>query len=346
MPTAELESDVKRVIVGALPASVTPSSTTVEPLSWDHRRFPGIFWRKPDPFIPDILTKEMRLLGGVKIGESEKAMVVVEGRPYAIIPSGDWLQDDIGVKGGDGGMRGMELIWVDMRQFEASCHISGVRTAGGRTIDVECDLRFRVTDANALVRNLVMEYDVKSKDLDPMIQIMFEKAVISEVGKRATLDLPTKTSRAVMAVLMGQMGGWGMEPVAVRLSEAPPWARGKAPPIAREPAPSSDVSRSQLHEFLLKTRKKAVVDMAAPDLEWDAAPKRWVPKSRKGEVKCDGCGDNDGDLYALCEVTCRSSTKCRLCRECLPKRKMCAFTSINVRTSELWMKEMLEKSAP
>jgi hypothetical protein len=59
-------------------------------------------------------------------------------------------------------------------------------------------------------------------------------------------------------------------------------------------------------------------------LEWDTAPKRWVPASRREEIKCDGCGER-ANLFAMCTLSCKFLHKCVLCRKCYLIRKSCTF---------------------
>jgi hypothetical protein len=286
-------------------------------------RFQGFFWKMLDISVPDIRFHDMQLLEGFKIREFEEVVIIVGGSPYIIIPSGEWLlKEGIGF---DGEVKKMGLVWVDMRPFETSHRIS-VSTGGGKLVDIDCGLQFRVTDVIVLVRNLILGYDIMWKDLGQMVYGLLEEVTISEIGKRETLDL-TAGTEVLRAALTQQMSYWGMEAVSIRLSESSPDGEEGVPPIQREPAPSANNTRSQLHsplERVMNNVMKGGQKFPLTIMNWDAASKRWVPQTRKGEVKCDGCG-GDCNMYAQCEVVCRASTKCRLCRECYPKRVMCAF---------------------
>lgn len=59
-------------------------------------------------------------------------------------------------------------------------------------------------------------------------------------------------------------------------------------------------------------------------LEWDTAPRGWVPSSMKGQLTCDGCGART-EAFAECRLSCRFPKKCRLCKSCYLQRNNCAF---------------------
>ncbi|MBO3803974.1 MAG: hypothetical protein JTT11_08940, partial [Candidatus Brockarchaeota archaeon] len=211
-------------------------------------------------------------------------------------------------------------------------------------LDLECTLFFRVTDPAVLVRNLILdEGKYLEKDVDQKIHEVMEEVVASELSKHRASDLPLLAD-AIKESLNKEMGNWGMEAAGFTLNSLTQ-PRDKIRPIAREPAPGAEVQREPIiqvpkapgvelpkatqhpAEFrsLSKREQQPVAGKGlSTDADWESRAKKWVPLSKRGEVKCDGCA-NDVDWFAECDQNCRSSGKCKLCKECFAKRNMCAF---------------------
>jgi hypothetical protein len=121
----------------------------------------------------------------------------------------------------------------------------------------------------------------------------------------------------------------GLDVLPEAKKEVTPTPMPKLAP-AREQRASIEAERQQIRDLMtraiLRREQQAPVShVPMSDIEWETLPRRWVPQSKKGEVKCDGCG-SDVDLYAECNMTCKTGNKCRLCKECFSKRKICAFS--------------------
>jgi hypothetical protein len=312
-----------RVSVGVIPTTSAPDIVTqdIELVSWDHDKFPGIYWRIPDQTSLDVRYQDMRLIDGLRIGEFEKVVIVKGEKPCAIVPNGDWLfKGDIGSDENDG-QANTEFIWVDMRQFEMTRLISGAPTREG-VIDLKCGLLFKVRDPEALIRNWVLDENKLGKSIHGVL----EDLIRSEVGKRKPLDLD-RAADAVKEAMDQSVGTWGVEVMSVRLSALSPVGKERVPLVIREPNLAvEEKAQPVLAEALRREHPPLRGEKPeARDDEWERATKRWVPQARKGGVKCDGCGNDDIDWYADCAVICQSKVRCRLCKECFPKRRICAL---------------------
>jgi len=310
----ELESEFAQISAGVLPASAVPKSIIdqTELVGWDHEKRLGMIWRIPDPSTPDDGFQNMAMIEGLSVREHEKVVILVEERPRAIIPNGKWLvkRDHDARKEGPPRDQKLELVWVDLREFETSRKLSAIPTGGGKKLDFDCTLHFRVTDPGIMVRNLILEGNVSSeKELDRKIHELIEETVAG-IAKSRSGDSLSITQQARES-LTKRMGDWGMDLVSIKLDCLPepkrevplPPPRESIPPITTQPIP----------------QKKASLDV-----DWEAVTKRWIPLARKGEIKCDGCG-NEVDYFAECNFTCRLGNKCKLCKDCFIKRKLCAF---------------------
>lgn len=328
----ELESEFARISAGVLPASAVPKSIIdqTDLVSWDHDKRLGMVWRVPDPSTPDDGYQNMTMIEGLSVREHEKVVILVEERPRAIIPNGDWLMKrdhDTRKEGAQKDQR-LELVWVDLREFETSRKLLAVPSEGGKKSDFDCTLHFRVTDPGIMVRNLILEENVSSgKDLDRKIHELIEEAV-SGIVKLRSGDSSSIVQPAREA-LAKRMGDWGMELVSIKLDRLPeprkeaplPPPRETIPPIAAQRQPL----RAIMAKAILKREQQTPTNKSSLDVDWETVTKRWIPLARKGEIKCDGCG-SEVDYFAECNLACRLGNKCKLCKECFIKRKQCAFS--------------------
>jgi len=331
MSTSELESEFARISLGMLPASAVPKNVMhqIDFVSWDHQIFPGLVWRIPDPSLPEIRYHDAGMIEGLRVQEFERVIILVEEKIRAVIPNGDWiLKREAGMKEERGAKtQKMELIWVDKRQFETSRRIPGVKTQDGAVMDLDCTLLFRIVDPVTLVRNLILdEGKYLEKDVDQKIYEVMEEVVISEISKNRASDIH-KLENGVRESLNKEMSNWGMEAAGLKLNSVLQ-TRGQIQPALREPSPGIEATKPMQQtafKSLAKKEQQAVASRGlSPEAEWEARTKKWVPLSKRGEVKCDGCA-NDVDWFAECDQNCRSTGRCKLCKECYLKRKMCAF---------------------
>lgn len=333
MSTMELESEFARISAGVLPASAVPKSIIdqTELVVWDHEKHLGMIWRIPDSSNPDEGYQNMAMIEGLSVREHEKVVILLEERPRAIIPNGDWLMKrdaDIRKETGQKDQK-LEMIWVDMREFETSRKILGLRSEGRKKADFGCALHFKIDDPGVLVRNLILDENISGgKELDQKIYDTIEEIATSEIAKLEDTS-PTLMVQSVKETLEKRMGDWGMDVVSIKLDCIPEPRKEIPLPPPREPLPAINAQRQPLRALMakaiLKREQQVPSNKASLNTEWETISKRWVPLARKGQVKCDGCG-SEVDLYVDCTVACRSGSKCKLCKECFPKRKLCAFS--------------------
>jgi len=332
MSTMELESEFARISAGVLPASAVPKSIIdqTELVGWDHEKRLGMIWRIPDPSTPDDGFQNMAMIEGLSVREHEKVVILVEERPRAIIPNGDWLMKRDHDTRKEGPLRDqrLELVWVDLREFETSRKLLAIPSEGGKKSDFDCTLHFRVTDPGIMVRNLIIEENVSSgKELDRKIHDVIEETV-SGIAKSKSGDSLSITQQARES-LTKRMGDWGMELVSIKLDRLPEPKKEAPLPPPRETIPPITTQRQPLRAIMakaiLKREQPIPQNKSSLDVEWEAITKRWIPLARKGEIKCDGCG-SEVDYFAECNLTCRLGNKCKLCKDCFTKRKSCAFS--------------------
>jgi len=328
----ELESEFARISAGVLPASSVPKSIIdqTEFVGWDHEKRLGMIWRVPDPSTPDDGYQNVAMIEGLSVREHEKVVVLVEERLRAIIPNGEWLMKreyDTRKEGFKDDQR-YELVWVDLREFETSRKLLAVPTEGGKKSDFDCTLHFRVTDPGIMVRNLILEENVLSgRELDLKIDGAIEGAV-SGIAK-LRLGASSSIVQPAREALAKRIGDWGMELVSLKLDRMPEPRKEAPHPPPREPITPIGTQRQPpraiMEKAILKPEQQTPANIASLDVDWETVTKRWIPLTRKGEIKCDGCG-NDVDYFAECNLTCRLGNKCKLCKDCFIKRKLCAFS--------------------
>ncbi|MGQ9513937.1 MAG: hypothetical protein ACUVTL_02625 [Thermoproteota archaeon] len=150
--------------------------------------------------------------------------------------------------------------------------------------------------------------------------------MISELTRHRMAELP-KIVEIMKENLNKEMNNWGIEAIDLKINSVLQ-SREEVKQVSHEPTPSIEVKIPQrpitFRNVVRRDQQSIVSRSISSEVEWENATKRWVPQSKRGEVKCDGCS-SDLDWYADCDQNCRSSSKCKLCKECYLKRKICAF---------------------
>ncbi len=337
MPSQDLGSELARASLGIVPASSVPEIVLSQfsLISWDHQKAPGFFWRLPSLTWQDLNEGKVTSIDGFKVEKYETLVVLREGKIVALVPEGSWvMKPDSGLEGKETNGSWLEIVWVDLRPKTFGFDVDELHVQGTR-FRLQGELTIRIADPAKLVEHLLL---MQSKDFMFMDDVL-ERLSILIRGEASSLEHrdPSWQSSLLESVrkkLSDEILEWGLvltdlktagETSAIGSFRGEEASSGEEGRVVKE----SDVRTATISPQVAieaSPVKSATIasDSVIQMLDWDTAPKRWIPASRKGELKCDGCGGSS-ETFAVCALSCRFLQKCRLCRRCYPLRRSCAF---------------------
>lgn len=340
MTAQDLGSEFARAILGIFPASSVPEIVLSQfsLISWDHAKNPGFMWKLSDLSWQDLGEGKVASVDGFKITNYETVAVLRNGELLALVPEGSWvMKPEAEMTAQETRSSELELVWIDLRLLTIKVELADLQIETGRH-HFNIELALRVVDPAKLVNEFIIKSDRMGTAIqDGVLEELF--ALMNGVSSNFDLDDPSWQSRiaeASKAKLEKSISDWGLLPTDLKIVEelsttgsarlgvekadikdvAKVTKEVTPSPIAHVPAevklPPRRPERSKSDGELLKM------------LEWDTAPRRWIPSSMKGQLTCDGCGART-EAFAECRLSCRFLQKCRLCRSCYLQRNNCAF---------------------
>jgi len=347
MTVQDLGSEFARAILGIVPASSLPeivlSQFTL--ISWDHGKNPGFIWTLSGFSWQDLGEGKVASVDGFKISDYETVAVLRGGEILALVPGGSWvMKPEAETTAREASSGELELVWIDLRPMTIRDELADLQTeTGHRHFNIEFSLR--VADPAKFVDKFIIKNDKMGASIkDDVLEELF--SLMNGVSSNSDLNDPSWQSRIAgesRARLEKSISDWGLLPTDLKIVEGPS-ATGSAR-HEQEGADIKEVTKvlkratEVLKEIAPSPLAKAPSEVKLPPhrpersqsdgellhmLEWDTAPRRWIPSSMKGQLTCDGCGAHT-ETFAECRLSCRFLQKCRLCKRCYLQRNSCAF---------------------
>ncbi|MBO3803665.1 MAG: hypothetical protein JTT11_07345 [Candidatus Brockarchaeota archaeon] len=331
MPNQDLGSELARASLGIVPASSVPELVLSQfsLIGWDRQKNPGILWKLTSLVWQDTSEGKVTTIDGFKVGNNEIVAVLRGGEVAALVPEGSWvMKPESELAEGEINASGFELVWLDLRPLTLGFDVEDLRIQGASQ-RLRGELTLRITDPAKTVSRAT-QIQGKSQNLSEEVigrlsSIMREEASILESYDPSWQPKIAEASKKRLSELLSE---WGMSLADFKV-EGKTGARvnveeGRRPGIQEEGTARAAARFPEAAPAQIPQKAPPAGDKIIQMLDWDAAPKRWVPASRKGEIRCDGCGEK-ADAFSVCALSCRFLQKCRLCKRCYHLRRVCAF---------------------
>lgn len=342
MLTQELGSELSRSMLGIIPASNIPEIVLSQfsLIGWDHHKNPSFIWRLSDLTMHDGEGKGSSI-DGFRITNSEVMAIIRGGELLALLPEGSWIMkpEAVFMATLEASAGKFELVWIDLRTIILRFEVMDLRTETGRH-RLHGELALSVVDPTKLVNKFILtnskalSKDIQDDVLDELLALMSSEASTRSPDDPSWQQHVEESSKIK---LVKRISNWGLMPSDLGIVEerresgsaqrvkAKEIESTKAAQVPKEEGPSSSVRIPVESTPLSRRTEMSQSDSALIHmLEWESAPKTWIPLNQKGKVACDGCGEHS-DMFAECRLSCRFPQKCRLCKKCYPKRNDCAF---------------------
>jgi len=342
MTAQDLGSEFARAILGIFPASSVPEFVLSQfsLISWDHRKNPGFMWKLSEFSWQDLGEGKVASVDGFKISNYETVAVLRNGELFALVPEGSWvMKPEAEMTAQEASSSELELVWIDLRPLTIKVELADLQTETGRH-HFHIELALRVADSAKLVNKFIVKNDRMGTSIqDDVLEELF--AFMNVESSNSNLEDPSWQSSIAEASkikLEKRISDWGLLPIELKIVEEQRTTSNarrvevekvdikevaKVPKEVVIPSPTTHVPAEVALPPRKSERAKSDGDLLQM-LEWDTAPRRWIPSSMKGQLTYDGCGTRT-EAFAECRLSCRFLKKCRLCKSCYLQRNNCAF---------------------
>jgi regulator of protease activity HflC (stomatin/prohibitin superfamily) len=127
------------------------------PVRWDHVKRPGLIWRVPEPdTLPPLerVTLSSLIKQPILVRETERAVVLNEGKYYAEMEAGIWDLKQAPLKGT------LEIVWVSVEMLQFDWGVGNVFTTDNVKVGGYGTLTVKISDASKFALGMVLNKSV------------------------------------------------------------------------------------------------------------------------------------------------------------------------------------------